>query len=103
MEPVFHQTKHALVAFKIRRVIRSRGEPVLEKIGWTGRQWVEVARGRREGSDLDSAIYGNSCQRNLLLDWIRRLGAVLRKTIFDIYAAMPSSWNTPRMAVRSAS
>src|SRR5262249_7752599 len=34
----------------------------------------------------------------------RRLGAVLRKTIFDnIYAAMPSSWNTPRMAVRSAS
>jgi hypothetical protein len=25
---------------------------------------------------------------------IRRLGAVLRKTIFDIYAAMPSSWNT---------
>jgi hypothetical protein len=34
---------------------------------------------------------------------IRRLGAVLRKTIFDIYAAMPSSWNTPRMAARSAS
>jgi putative ABC transport system substrate-binding protein len=33
----------------------------------------------------------------------RRLGAVLRKTIFDIYAAMPSSWNTPRMAARSAS
>ena len=32
----------------------------------------------------------------------RRLGAVLRKTIFDIYAAMPSSWNTPRMAARSA-
>ena len=24
------------------------------------------------------------------------------KTIFDIYAAMPSSWNTPRMACRSA-
>jgi hypothetical protein len=34
---------------------------------------------------------------------VRRLGAVLRKTIFDIYAAMPSSWNTPRMAARSAS
>jgi len=34
---------------------------------------------------------------------VRRLGAVHRKTIFDIYAAMPSSWNTPRMAVRSAS
>jgi hypothetical protein len=33
----------------------------------------------------------------------RRLGAVFRKTIFDIYAAMPSSWNTPRMAARSAS
>ena len=34
---------------------------------------------------------------------VRRLGAVLRKEIFDIYAAMPSSWNTPRMAARSAS
>jgi hypothetical protein len=33
---------------------------------------------------------------------VRRLGAALRKTIFDIYAAMPSSWNTPRMACRSA-
>ena len=33
---------------------------------------------------------------------LRRLGAALRKTIFDIYAAMPSSWNTPRMACRSA-
>ena len=33
---------------------------------------------------------------------IRRLGAALRKTIFDMYAAMPSSWNTPRIACRSA-
>jgi hypothetical protein len=39
----------------------------------------------------------------LLAASLRRLGAVLRKTIFDIYAAMPSSWNTPRMAARSAS
>jgi transposase len=31
---------------------------------------------------------------------IRRLGVLLRKQIFDVYAAMPSSWNTPRMAVR---
>jgi hypothetical protein len=40
---------------------------------------------------------------DIVLSLVRPLGAVLRKTIFDIYAAMPSSWNTPRMAVRSAS
>jgi ABC-type uncharacterized transport system substrate-binding protein len=34
---------------------------------------------------------------------VRRLGAAHRKKLFDAYAAMPSSWNTPRMANRTAS
>jgi GAF domain-containing protein len=33
----------------------------------------------------------------------RRLTTQHRKKIFDIYAAMPSSWNTPRIADRTAS
>jgi hypothetical protein len=31
-----------------------------------------------------------------------RLRAALRKILFDVYAAMPSSWNTPRMAARTS-
>jgi hypothetical protein len=44
-------------------------------------------------------IYQHGKVASQTIEWsIRRLGAVLRKEIFDIYAAIPSSWNTPRMA-----
>jgi uncharacterized repeat protein (TIGR03803 family) len=59
-------------------------------------QLVADDRGTLYGTTIYGGYYGHGVV-------FRRLGAVLRKTIFDIYAAMPSSWNAPRMAVRSAS
>jgi hypothetical protein len=57
---------------------------------------------RRMIEDMTVRGFGEKTQSDYIRH-VRRLGAVLRKTIFDIYAAMPSSWNTPRMAARSAS
>jgi hypothetical protein len=50
---------------------------------------------------LASCAMGDARERPARAHRVRRLGTVHRKTIFDIYAAMPSSWNTPRMAVRA--
>jgi hypothetical protein len=37
-----------------------------------------------------------------LVGSLGRLRAALRKILFDVHAAMPSSWNTPRMAARTS-
>jgi hypothetical protein len=62
---------------------------------------VEVENSQPSGAIIATRLLALTGMR--LGEVLRPLGAVLRKTIFDIYAAMPSSWNTPRMAVRSAS
>jgi transposase len=68
-----------------------------------------VERRRKWSAQEKAAIVAESLAEGAVVSEVarrhgfRRLGAVLRKTIFDSYAAMPSSWNTPRMAARSAS
>ena len=47
---------------------------------------------------MGSTLQDDMFTPNVIADPYRRLGAVLRKEIFDIYAAIPSSWNTRRMA-----
>jgi hypothetical protein len=56
-KPVFHHAaEHAVVTLKLSRVIRARWESVLEKVGWTRSNWVEAARRRSEGPNLDASV-----------------------------------------------
>ena len=50
-----------------------------------------------------AGTYSSPYALNRLIIDVRRFAAQHRKKIFDIYAAMPSSWNTPRIADRTAS
>jgi len=52
------------------------------------------------GHSIENCLYK---ARWRMEEHIRRLGATLGKIVFHVHAAIPSSWNRPRMPTRRAS
>jgi hypothetical protein len=42
-------------------------------------------------------------ERSFACSWIRRLGTTLEKIVFNVHAAIPSSWNRPCIPTRRVS